>query len=70
LGPQEDKFNELYQTFNRYNKEKQQKQLPKHNHNSEESVFSFTGQEQSKINYKKENTKGTNLIVFINRFVR
>lgn len=66
MGPQEDKFAQLYKTFNHYNKEKQQNKLSQLNNNSEGSAFSFIQQEQANINKNQLNPHGTNPFVFKN----
>lgn len=65
LGPQEDKFAELYKTFNRYNKEKEKNNNCGKSAISEVSDLSFT--QKSKGKQKNVKLKGRNKKIFMRR---
>lgn len=58
MGPQEEKFTQLYKTFNIYNKEKEKKLNCQKSQFSDESGISFSTKRKPKLEKEKEITKG------------
>ena len=63
MGPQEEKFTQLYKTFNIYNKEKEKKLNYQRSQFSDDSGVSFSTKNKPKLEKEKDNNLG--IYIFI-----